>query len=110
MNFAVYRPWIVPHRADSTWPAAHTEDAISLIQSFTESVRMMADCSVYNNTFSIGMNMIWGFYSAEVASCIKEEATLELYHGLLATLSWGYFCPSVQDLERMLQVCCLYAK
>ncbi len=59
------------------------------------------------NKFSFGMNMIWTFYCAEVATAIKEEASLEIYHSLLATLSWRYYCPSVQDLERMLEVSAL---
>eukprot|EP00794_Sanderia_malayensis_P020418 gene20418-22431_t len=104
MIFAVYRPWIVPRKADHSWPSQHIEEATGFIQSFTESARIMSQCAMHENAFSFGLNMVWTFYCAEVAVGIKEENSLEVYHSLLATLPWKLFFPSVQDLERMLEL------
>ena len=102
--FAIYRPWIVPHQADGSWPTLFVEDSLLLIQSFTESARLVSDLNVYGNRFSFGLNMVWAFYCAEIAGCLRKENALEIYHGLFMTLSWASFCPSIQDLNRMLEV------
>ena len=75
-----------------------------MVQSFVESARSLAGFNTGSNPFSIGMNMVWAFYCAEIAAGLKDENSLEIYHGLFATLSWISFCPSVQDLLRMLEV------
>ena len=108
--FTIYRPWIVPHRADSSWPNLYVEDSLLLIQSFTESTRLAASASIADNVFSFGLNMIWAFYCLEIAPCLLQENTLEIYHGLFMTLAWASFCPYMQDLNYMLEVCSrLYA-
>ena len=76
-----------------------------MVQSFTESARLVSDLSIYNNIFSFGLNMVWAFYCSEIASCLLQDNALEIYHGLLMTLPWASFGPSMQDLNRMLEVC-----
>jgi len=102
--FTIYRPWIVPHQADGSWPAFYVEDSLLLIQSFTESARLISDLCIYSNIFSFGLNMVWAFYCSEVACCLRQENALEIYHGLLMTLPWASFSPSLQDLNRMLEL------
>ena len=107
--FTIYRPWIVPHQADGSWPAFYVEDSLLLIQSFTESARLISDLCIYSNIFSFGLNMVWAFYCSEVACCLRQENALEIYHGLLMTLPWASFSPSLQDLNRMLEVRCYFS-
>eukprot|EP00795_Rhopilema_esculentum_P003345 gene3345-1694_t len=102
--FAVYRPWIVPHKADKSWPVLFVEDSILLVQSFTESCRLIADFTAFNSDYNIGLNMVWAFYCAEIASALNQENSLQIYHSLFATLPWQSFYPSLQDLERMLEL------
>ena len=101
---SVYKPWVIPKTPGKIWTLLRSESVLSIVQSFTEVLRYVIDACTREMKYCVFMNFVWTFYFQSVVPVVCEEQSLEIFHSMLATLPWSFFCPTVNELAFILQV------
>ena len=102
---SVFKPWIIPKSSGKVWTLLRVESIILLVQTFTDTIRLVIDCSSEDNElYCFILNDLLSFYGAEIARFVVEDQSIEIFHTSLSTLPWQSDCPSVQEMTYTIQV------
>ncbi|XP_066931851.1 ectopic P granules protein 5 homolog [Clytia hemisphaerica] len=102
---SVFKPWIIPQSSGKVWTLLRVESIILLVQTFTDTIRLVVDCSSEDNEiYCFILNDLLSFYGAEIARFVIEEQSIEIFHTSLSMLPWQNYCPTVQEMTYTIQI------
>lgn len=105
---SVFRPWIIPRLAGKVWTLLRVESVIEIVGTFASTIYMLVNSSFQDNNrhfaYCFVLNDVLAFYASEIASCVRENQSIEIFHTSLLTLPWQHLCPTLQEMAFVIQV------